>query len=293
MLRRILLSTATIVALAPWSAQAGPLDGLFNGIFDVDTADELTTTGVEFQNSAYGRYLDLTAAIDSGFDNRDAEIFHHKARHDARRIIAIPEEPVDRDLTAEETETFYQALGRLRRGFYAGGRETHADAMAKAQVAYDCWIEATEDGDSETAEICRDAFEGNMAEVEGPAEEVEVAAASAVAALPPTEYLVYFEFDSTTLTPAGEAVLQEAIADLTAHPEAVSRLIGHADTTGAAAYNVELSRRRAEAVTARMLDAGIAEERISAEWVGEAQPLIPTPDETYEPGNRVVEVKLM
>lgn len=59
---------------------------------------------------------------------------------------------------------------------------------------------------------------------------------------------VLFEFDSATLTPAAEARLVEAAATLTAEGEGPVQVVGHTDSMGTDAYNVDLSQRRAAAV---------------------------------------------
>ena len=68
------------MAALPMAAQAGPLDGIFNGIWDTDSADDLQPNRHEFMNTLYVGYYDLSASRNTGFDNDDAELFHQKAR---------------------------------------------------------------------------------------------------------------------------------------------------------------------------------------------------------------------
>src|SRR3546814_11258178 len=76
---------------------------------------------------------------------------------------------MDRDLTEEQAATFQSALERLRAGFDQGGRYVAPQDAATAQVKYDCWIEATEDGRSDDADACKAAFESAMAALESQA----------------------------------------------------------------------------------------------------------------------------
>ena len=65
---------------------------------------------------------------------------------------------------------------------------------------------------------------------------------------------------------------------------------GHADRSGSDAYNVELSRRRAEAVASLLASAGIPRASITTDARGEEQPRVPTADGVREPQNRRVEI---
>ena len=63
-------------------------------------------------------------------------------------------------------------------------------------------------------------------------------------------------------------------------------VVGHADTSGSAAYNVRLSERRSKAVADALVAAGVQQTALSVDWRGESQPAVPTPDGTKEPLNR-------
>ncbi|MCB9746625.1 MAG: OmpA family protein [Alphaproteobacteria bacterium] len=85
---------------------------------------------------------------------------------------------------------------------------------------------------------------------------------------------VPFELDSAALLPEGELLLDELAALLRATPEiALLRVEGHADERGGSRYNLELSQRRAEAVVAALVEAGVEPERLQALGTGEARPL--------------------
>lgn len=86
---------------------------------------------------------------------------------------------------------------------------------------------------------------------------------------------VQFSFDSVELTRATRRDLDrvaEALADARLADAAVM-VEGHTDATGSAAYNLNLSQRRADAVVAYLIRRGIAGGRLRAVGHGEDRPL--------------------
>jgi OOP family OmpA-OmpF porin len=273
------------------------------GSFDTNSAKELEAAGIEFSNALHAGYIDLSNSRKSAPDPdfKDSEHFNHKARTAARRSSVLPDEPTDRDLSDSERGIFADAVERLRDAFDRGGREVAPQDAATAQISYDCWIEATEFEREEDAKACRGEFESALARVNQLADyaltdvEFRPRKAPMMAALPvaPEGYLVYFQWDSTDLTPAGQAALQEGIRAAEANPDTRVVLVGHADRSGAQGYNQGLSEKRALVVIQGMTSSGISRSRISWNAVGEDQPLVPTEDGVREQGNRVVEIDLM
>src|SRR5690606_2933973 len=99
-----------------------------------------------------------------------------------------------------------------------GGRYLAPQDAATAQVKYDCWIEATEDGRTGDAEACRAAFESAMAAVESQANyalsEIDYttpAPAMAAAAPAQPQFIVLFNFDSTDYAPGNGTIVREAL----------------------------------------------------------------------------------
>jgi OmpA-OmpF porin, OOP family len=80
---------------------------------------------------------------------------------------------------------------------------------------------------------------------------------------------VNFYTNETRFTPTGEKAMQE-LAEA-AKTVRTMKLIGHADPRGTAEHNVDLSRRRVEAVRAELLRQGITAE-IRIDWKGASQP---------------------
>jgi outer membrane protein OmpA-like peptidoglycan-associated protein len=103
-------------------------------------------------------------------------------------------------------------------------------------------------------------------------------------------FIVFFDFDKSTLTPAGMQVVDAAAtaykSDQTVHID----LTGYTDLAGTQKYNLGLSKRRAETVTSYLAKQGIPASAIAVAWRGKENPRVPTPDGVREPQNRRVEI---
>jgi outer membrane protein OmpA-like peptidoglycan-associated protein len=115
---------------------------------------------------------------------------------------------------------------------------------------------------------------------------------AAVAPMPaaPHSYLVFFDFNKSDLTPQAVSIVNQAAAN--AGPAKVTRLTvtGHTDTVGSDAYNMRLSRRRAESVAAQLEKDGIPSSEIEIVAKGKRDLLVPTADGVKEPQNRRVQI---
>ncbi|NNE08188.1 MAG: OmpA family protein [Gemmatimonadetes bacterium] len=105
---------------------------------------------------------------------------------------------------------------------------------------------------------------------------------------------VLFEFDKDDVLPYSYPIL-EAVADfLREFPEVRMRFEGHTDSRGSAAYNEKLSRRRAESVRIRFIDAlGIDGARLESAGYGETRLLVPGESSTAHALNRRVEFRVL
>jgi outer membrane protein OmpA-like peptidoglycan-associated protein len=112
-----------------------------------------------------------------------------------------------------------------------------------------------------------------------------------VAAAPPV-FVVYFDFDRSTLTPEAVGIIRQA-ADAFRRTGAVTiRIDGYTDLAGTAKYNIGLSKRRADAVRAELVKDGVAGNAVAEAWHGKSDPAVPTPDGVREPRNRRVTLAL-
>lgn len=114
----------------------------------------------------------------------------------------------------------------------------------------------------------------------------------AAAPAPPPLFLVFFAFDKATLTPEGAKVVEQAAAAYKAAGAARISVSGYTDLAGTAAYNLALSRRRADTVRRYLLKLGVPAAAIDEKWFGKTNPRVPTADGVREPQNRRVEIML-
>ncbi len=99
-----------------------------------------------------------------------------------------------------------------------------------------------------------------------------------------TSYMVFFDFNKSDLTAQAVSIVDTAAK--------VTQLMvtGHTDTVGSDAYNMRLSRRRAESVAAELEKQGIAASEIEIVAKGKHDLLVPTKDGVREPQNRRVQI---
>jgi len=292
-------------AITPFNVPGTQLwDHPFGSVFDTRSGLDLEANGIAFNQALYSGYAELSedrsdAWLGADWDFVDGELFNHKARTAKKNSVVLPDEPMDRELSEEQAATFQDAIERLRSGFDRGGRYLAPQDAATAQVKYDCWIEATEDGRVGDAEACRAAFEQAMAALESQANyaltDIDYSTpAPAMAAATPSQmqFITLFNFDSTEYAPGNQTVVREALDAALANPNTALRIVGHADRSGPVAYNQTLSERRANRVIEELVSGGVDPVRISGEAVGETQPLVPTADGVREEGNRAVVINL-
>jgi OOP family OmpA-OmpF porin len=168
------------------------------------------------------------------------------------------------------------------------------DLAAKAQVNFDCWVQEAAEiwWQPEDRKFCQTNYEAAMADLSGVQVAKPAPVPAPVATPQPQQFLVFFEFDSSKLTPdAMEIVRSVAEAAINQSGSSIM-LTGYADRAGSDAYNLALSGRRADQVKSDLVNLGISRDAISTEAKGEADPLVPTADGVAEPQNRRVEINL-
>ena len=126
------------------------------------------------------------------------------------------------------------------------------------------------------------------------AEETDRIFAAALAAQPPkpVSFTLYFETNSTQITPSSRSQLEVLMAEAARRQAVEVQVTGHTDRVGSDADNDRLSQQRAEAVRAMLVQTGIKATFIRAVGRGEREPLVATADEQPEARNRRVEVIL-
>jgi outer membrane protein OmpA-like peptidoglycan-associated protein len=114
----------------------------------------------------------------------------------------------------------------------------------------------------------------------------------APAPAPARSYLVFFDWDRADLSARAKQIIGEAAANSTKVQLTQIEVNGYADNTGTPAYNMKLSRRRADNVAAELVRDGVDRKLIYIQAFGDTRPLVPTGPQTREPQNRRVEIIL-
>lgn len=84
---------------------------------------------------------------------------------------------------------------------------------------------------------------------------------------------ILFATDSANLRPDLQRDIQAVSQNLIQYPNSVIQIVGHTDNTGSAAYNQDLSERRARAVASTLISNGVPSNRVSSYGVGLSQPI--------------------
>lgn len=100
---------------------------------------------------------------------------------------------------------------------------------------------------------------------------------------------IYFEFDRDELMPRSFVELNKLLKILRDNPKINIEIVGHTDALGDDAYNLDLSRRRAESVVKFLTDNKINKSRLRARGEGERQPIASNDTDEGRAQNRRVE----
>lgn len=105
-------------------------------------------------------------------------------------------------------------------------------------------------------------------------------------------YIVFFDFDKSNVTAEAGSTMNTLYKDAKKAVQAWYHITGHADRSGTDAYNMALSKRRADAVRAKLIKMGVPANNITTDFKGEREPLVQTKDGVREPQNRRAEIRL-
>ncbi len=109
-------------------------------------------------------------------------------------------------------------------------------------------------------------------------------------AVAPPSFMVFFDWDRSNLSQQALNTIKQAANAYKTKGNARVTATGHTDTSGAEAYNMALSLRRANTVKDALVREGVPATAISVIGRGEAGLLVQTGDNVREPQNRRVEI---
>ncbi len=270
---RIAIIGALLAALAACSTFPGV--GSFNA--ELSATESMTTTGTAFDKALHREYGEVARIYYNNSEMAGVQSFNRRAAAAGNGEKVEPWHP-DRVPNATGNTEVHEAYDRLGAALDGGGAESAPDDMARAQAAYDCWLYSLDPIPAIEA-ACKERFAAAMAALAPP--------------LPPApDFVVLFDFDSAALRPNGAEILNKVLAVTSKQPETKVVATGHADLSGAAAYNLGLSERRSILVRDYLINGGLAAARVSSDWRGETDPRVATPDGTKEQQNRRVDIML-
>lgn len=267
---------------------------------ELEDSRGLDASGSPFQDTGYAGYINR-AEHEYGYGHYvSSDAFAVKARSALAGETIGPWEinggiqprgNVSDELLPEITEARDSLVAMLD----SPAPQTFAEEAATALIMFDCWLEEEsyvgdwrEDDQPDHAAECRDGFYAAMAQIKmEPEPEPAPAPAPAPVTLTEQSVLVFFDWDSSELSPEAMTILQAA-ADARANDN--MQIMGHADTSGTNAYNMALSERRAAAVATALTGLGVSSSGMGLSWFGESEPLVETGDGIREPQNRRVQV---
>lgn len=104
---------------------------------------------------------------------------------------------------------------------------------------------------------------------------------------------ILFPVDSAAVQPGIMNDLYTVADSLNRYPNSRVQVVGHTDNTGTAAYNQDLSERRAQAIASVLRAGGVNGGRISAFGRGESQPVASNLTAAGKAQNRRVEIVII
>lgn len=102
---------------------------------------------------------------------------------------------------------------------------------------------------------------------------------------------VYFDFDSYSVKPEYQLMLQAHAKYLKNHPDTHILIQGNTDERGTSEYNLALGQKRAEAVKNGLETLGVPDSQIEAVSLGKEKPLATGHDEASWAQNRRADIR--
>jgi OOP family OmpA-OmpF porin len=231
----------------------------------------------QYQNLSLGE-------VEDSYDWTDTEYFRTKGQRALAGKDVQPEDPATWGIgnRTEYLPELNNAYDMLQIALVVDEKKvTNPVPTAQAQAYFDCWVEQSQEKFTNTdlRNQCRAAFYEAMCRVY-----------SKSGGCKPVDdiHRVFFDLGSTAINAEGMKAVADAVRAFKVSKSGDIVVAGHADKVGNAEANMKLSLARAEAVKAKLVDAGVPASKISTKYFGEGQPLVPTPDDVPNRNNRRV-----
>ncbi|MBT5939774.1 MAG: OmpA family protein [Rhodospirillaceae bacterium] len=257
---------------------------------DIDAVRGAASKGSMFQQGLHREYSTLAVMERAEADWSDADYFNERARSASMGKSGGPQNMNARQIPADKVRILGKARARLMRALDNGGADVMPQPAARAQAMFDCWMQEQEENfQPDDIAACRAAFDVALKAVESALEPVRMAKPMKKMAAPmPKSFIVYFDFDQSSLNGAANAVISQIAASAySGKPKSIA-VVGHTDRAGSNGYNYGLSIKRARAVAKALSERGLSQVKTSN--FGETKPWMGTADGARQALNRRVEV---
>lgn len=141
-----------------------------------------------------------------------------------------------------------------------------------------CAFDRDQDGVKDYEDACPDSMAHAKVKVDGCADFVS--------------FNLYYAPRVNEITPKSMLILDKAVGFLQEHPEYKVKITGHTDNVGDEAYNMKLSKDRAEDVLKIFNRKGINFKRLEASGKGESEPIESNDTDEGRALNRRIEVEV-
>lgn len=271
----------------------------------------LETTRAEYrqieQNPQVGTYatLEMKQASDAmreanlSAERRESADKVDKQAYLARQKIALTQEVVKKKVAEADVAAAAKERDSIRLNQRTNEANQATAAAQQAQLSAQIAQEDAAQAQRRTAEAQRVADEARAKTAEAQARAAMLEAQLNDLAAKKTERGiiitlgdVLFGTDKSNLTPNGIATAQKLADVLKQNPMRKVLVEGFTDSTGASAYNQELSSRRAASVRDALMQMGISGDRITVRGYGEAYPAAGNDSAAGRQLNRRVEIVL-
>jgi OOP family OmpA-OmpF porin len=254
---------------------------------DLATLKAMQARGTAFEQALKQEYQTLGEFEFAQSDHQHAQIDIRKGIAAGQGTSPAPEDPRDWYLPDRSRHELIENHDKLVAALDDGGRTRNPAAAARAQVMFDCWVEeehedvwyrgAANPYQPEDLKRCKEGF---------------LAAMQELLVAPQSNFIIFFAFDKYNLDAAAMRVVSDIVGAAQKSPNARVSVFGFTDRAGSVQYNLELSKKRAEAVAGALRARGIAANRIAASGFGESRPRVPTADGVPEAQNRRDEIEV-
>lgn len=278
-MKTVIKAGAMLGAVAMLSACAGN--------YDVAGVSAMGDQGDAFASALHKRYSERAEFEVKEGDWQSVSFFNTRAEMAAMGNAPAAQMPSDRALKVEAKD-IGQAYTALSAALKTNAPQVAPDACARAQTWFEHWMEQAEEGHQlDHVAMMRAGYEKAIPDCTG---KMTMPMAKEMPMALPEPFIVYFTHDSSDLSSANMDLIKRAAAAAKASKATRLVLIGHTDRSGSSAYNQALSRKRVEAVSKTLMDAGVMHDMVTTSFAGETSPQVATDDGMRERMNRRVEV---